>query len=82
MLAIQLTIPSKIQSKIANHLLRVSVHGCPFGLRRILAAGDQRLQVCHDKSESIENDPCDNDSFQPAGRFIHRPLVPGDHADN
>ena len=81
MLAIQFAMPSKIQSRIVAHLLQRGRP--PFraaavrlgGLPGVLAAGDQWLQVSHDKAHRVQDDPGDDDALQPAGRFIDGALV-------
>ena len=71
MLETQVTIPQKSN--------RASSPPLASG---VLAAGDQGLQVGHDESQSVQDDPGDHNALEPAGGLIHSPLVPGHHADD
>jgi len=48
----------------------------------VLSALHQGLDVCYDKAQGVEDDPCDYDPLEPTGGLIHRPLVAGHHADH
>ena len=78
-LATQLTIPSKIQSKMG---ITSSVNwiSATAQLAIVVTALDQGLQVGYDKAKGIQNDPGHHDSLQPAGGLVNGSLVPGDHA--
>ena len=77
-LAIQPTIPSKIQSRMG--ITSFGSLDFTYGsLAGVVTALDQRLQVCHNKAQGIQDDPGDNDALQPVGCLIDCTLVTGNH---
>ena len=74
-LAIQLTIPSKIQSKMGITSSVNWISAMTY-LAIVVAALDQGLQVGDDEAKRIQNNPCHNDSLQPAGSLVNGSLIP------
>lgn len=47
----------------------------PHALCRPLTAGEERRDVGHDETESVQDRPCNRNTFEPCARFLDRPTA-------